>query len=285
MDLVTVTCFDDLNQMLLQAESIQKCVNTCTHWVIVNELQPRLDLWQTILEPYYTNHKLNLVSFSDEKYFLQYMSAGGYYSQQVFKLLISKFIKGKYLIVDTKHVFKSPINLNDYSEQHGNGLITDYSKFETVNVNHVTIRVYAKKIGIPVSYLHLDCLCPYVIDGDLLNQDDSLDKLLRWLISLGNSKYQTTFKNPVHVNEYLLYSTLVQKYKPLKEQSLNKRIKSIYLWNNEKFSLIDADQLNECPLIGFHRNWINNCSDEELNLANEWLDKLQFKNKLIRTKQ
>lgn len=285
MDLVTVTCFEDFTQTLIQAESIQKFVEPCTHWIVVNEIRPELKYWKSSLAPYYTNHKLKLVSFSTHKYFSEYMRSGGYYSQQVFKLLVSKFIKSKYLVIDAKHIFKTPLNLNDYEDQRGNGTILDYSKVDAPNLNSLTIETYANKLGVPFSTRQLNCLCPFVIDAELLKQVDDLDDLLVWFSNIANNLVPGNVSNQIHVNEYLLYSTIFQKYRSLEEQSLNKRIKSIHIWENELFSTIDSQQFDEFPLIGFHRRWVNTCPDNELKLANDWLNRFNFKNKLTRTKK
>ena len=58
MYLATVTCNRDFQQMLLQAESIQRFLNPCKHVIIINESYPDLDFWNRWLKPYYTNHEL-----------------------------------------------------------------------------------------------------------------------------------------------------------------------------------------------------------------------------------
>ena len=65
MDLVTVVCNRDYQQMLLQAESIQKFLAPCKHWVIVNDEEPDVLFWQENLSKYYTNHELIVIPYTD----------------------------------------------------------------------------------------------------------------------------------------------------------------------------------------------------------------------------
>ena len=58
--LVTVTCNKERHMMVLQAESIQKFLAPCKHWVIVNEFNVNVDAWKELLTPYYTNHELEI---------------------------------------------------------------------------------------------------------------------------------------------------------------------------------------------------------------------------------
>ena len=69
MDLVTITCNRDLQQMLLQAKSVQKYLKKgTTHWIIINENKKFLRKfnWKNLLSPYY-NLVGNFSNFSKEK--------------------------------------------------------------------------------------------------------------------------------------------------------------------------------------------------------------------------
>ena len=51
MYLATVTCNRDFQQMLLQAESIQKFVEPCKHVIIINEDKFDYNFWYRWLKP------------------------------------------------------------------------------------------------------------------------------------------------------------------------------------------------------------------------------------------
>ena len=61
MNLVTVACYRDFQQILLQAESISLFLEPCTHYIIVNEEKIDLDFWYKWLSPYYKNHELKII--------------------------------------------------------------------------------------------------------------------------------------------------------------------------------------------------------------------------------
>ena len=63
MNLVTVTYYVDLRQMLIQAESINQHITGITHWVVVNSRFNNMDRWYKLLSPYYTKNKLKLINY------------------------------------------------------------------------------------------------------------------------------------------------------------------------------------------------------------------------------
>lgn len=274
MDLVTVTSMKEHQQMILQAESLDKFVKPCTHWVVINDIDPDLEFWSKNLSKYYTNHTLKLITFNDHEHFSTYVHQGGYYSQQVFKLLISKYITGKYLIIDTKSFFVEETNLEDYEDQIGNGQIHDYAKDYRQNVLPSTIKMYARALNTLIDYKHLDCFCPFVVDTEILRSVNNLDELLNWFINL-NSK---------HICEYLLYSTIFQKNKKIVKQKLKNRISSNYIWPGELFSSFSNEDFKKHRLLGLHYEWLRTCSDDELELANKYIKNIGFTNILSRPK-
>ena len=88
MNLVTVACNRDFNQMLLQAESIQMHLDPCTHWVIVNERNPDINFWQSALSPFYKNHELKLLFPGELLFPGKHYYKGGWNSQQTYKFWI-----------------------------------------------------------------------------------------------------------------------------------------------------------------------------------------------------
>jgi hypothetical protein len=284
MDLVTVTCLKEQAQMVLQAESIQKFVEPCTHWVIINEpILPDFKYWHSLLDQYYTKHTLKLISFHDDPSHDNYHQAGGYYSQQIFKLLVAKYIKEKYIVIDTKNIFIKSTNINDYNNcLGGHGSYIDYHAYNLTyqplsNINDCTIRTYCKKLKIPASYVHLNCFAPFIIDARVINSVKDLDGLMHWFSSIP-VKYNLPRKAPVYMCEYLLFSVIANKFNYSTVES--NPLRSAYLWQHSKFSKETIDEFTTDNLIGFHYTWIANSTDEELRFANEWLATLGFKNTL-----
>lgn len=284
MDLVTVTCLKEQAQMVLQAESIQKFVEPCTHWVVINEPTLHdLGYWHSLLDQYYTKHTLKLISFHDEPFHEMYHRAGGYYSQQVFKLIIAKYIKEKYIVLDTKNIFIKPTNTADYKDCLGGpGGYIDYHAYNLTfqplsNINDCTIKTYCKKLKTPTSYVHLNCFAPFIMDARAIHSVKDLDGLMQWF-SVIPIKYNFPRKAPIHMCEYLLFSALANKFNYTAAEP--NPLRSSYLWQDSKFSKETIDELTTDNLIGFHYNWIKHSTDDELRFANEWLASLGFKNTL-----
>ena len=104
MDLVTVTCDLDFNQMLLQAESISKFLKPCTHWVVINDQHIDKEKWESALTPYYHNHTLKLFTPN----WNSIPSDFGWAKQQAYKFVVSKYVNDDYLLLDSKNFFIKP---------------------------------------------------------------------------------------------------------------------------------------------------------------------------------
>jgi len=62
MDLLTVTCSRDKNEMALQAHSIDMWVqNPCRHVVIIEDDLMPLSEWESLLNRFYKRHELCLI--------------------------------------------------------------------------------------------------------------------------------------------------------------------------------------------------------------------------------
>ena len=97
-NLVTVACNRDFRHLLLQAESIQKFVEPCTHWIVINEFE-NLDIgyWENSLRPFYTNHQFNILIPND--FDIKSLTHGEWHSQQFFKIAIANIINEDYLLL------------------------------------------------------------------------------------------------------------------------------------------------------------------------------------------
>ncbi len=207
MDLVTVTCIRDINAMIKQAESIQKFVKPCTHWVILNDEHVDKELWNNVLTPFYTNHNLKLVvpkwkqwdfNFLTRLFHVPYHPMG-YKIQQVHKLLISEKLTDDYLITDSENIFIKPTDINDWRDTIGSGTTIEFSKLGSYKE---TIPHYAKKIGCDIPNLLLEPTTPFVINLEVMKSVEKLRPLLKWFHKL----------NKVPQSEFFLYSLLAYKH-------------------------------------------------------------------------
>jgi hypothetical protein len=270
MDIVTVTCQLDSYQMIQQAESISLFVKPCTHWVIVNDVNVNLEMWEKKLAPYYKTHKLNLKTYDITAWPKLNAHFDGYYIQQILKLLISKEIKDDYLLLDSKNLFLKEINIENFRHQTGDGRIYNFTNRNHLSCHLETIEHYASKLNIPVNYNHLNPILPFVINYEVMKQINNLDQVLNWFSDKGD----------ISMSEFLLYSSLCQKYNYVPKTSINP-IKSVYFWNKEKW-IHKMAQMHNIDIVGFHRQWINNTSTKNITRANKFLRSLGFTHLLKR---
>jgi hypothetical protein len=122
MELVTVTCDRDFNQMVLQSHSINRFVISgmpIVHWVIIESSNKSMQEWKDVLSPFYQRHNLKLILGSslikvDEKIY-------GYFRQQMLKLLIANLVDDDtYLVLDSKNVFVRHCSLDTWPIEEGN---------------------------------------------------------------------------------------------------------------------------------------------------------------------
>lgn len=125
MELVTVTCDRDFNQMVLQSHSIDRFVISgmpITHWVIIESSNKSMQEWEDALSPFYQRHNLKLILGSslikvDEK-------IHGYFRQQMLKFLIVNLVNDDtYLVLDSKNLFVRHCNLDKWPVEEGNNYL------------------------------------------------------------------------------------------------------------------------------------------------------------------
>lgn len=127
MDLVTVTCTRDFEQMILQAHSIDVFLTRpCRHWVFVEDQITELDTWRQALSPWYKKHKLELLPA--RHYDIPGINTG-WDRQQLIKMEAAKFVRtNTYLVLDSKNFFVKPTNLYNWPVSEGNNLIYDIKR-------------------------------------------------------------------------------------------------------------------------------------------------------------
>ena len=127
MDLVTLTFKRDLRHTVLQAESIQKFVSPCDHWVIVNEFgisEKRKQLWRKILQPYYTKHRLRLWFPDDlnaDNKLNQDITKSSYFLGFKYQFTVAQFLDDDYVVLNAKNFFVKPVNLESWRNIVGSG--------------------------------------------------------------------------------------------------------------------------------------------------------------------
>lgn len=123
IDLVTVTCARDFDQMILQSHSLDLFVKPlCNHWVFIEDSKIPKEIWYQSLKPYYTQHSLHLIQNTKS-----YPIAGfnsGWQRQQVIKLEAARYVQSRsYLCLDSKNFFINPTDLQHWPVLEGNNLV------------------------------------------------------------------------------------------------------------------------------------------------------------------
>jgi hypothetical protein len=130
-DIVTVAFDRDFYILLLQAQSINKFVTDCTHWIFIQSTTKSFEEWEDALSPYYINNRLNLINSSYMSTFSSTVHYSGWCEQQVLKLTASNKIKEEsYLILDSKNIFIRHTDLSDWPFEEGNGLYMKNPKLD-----------------------------------------------------------------------------------------------------------------------------------------------------------
>jgi len=261
MDLVTVTCNLDFNQMLLQAESISKFLKPCTHWVVINDQNIDKEKWELALSPYYHNHSLKLLTPNWD----DIPARDGWYKQQAYKFTISKYLDDDYLIFDSKNFFIKPTDINEWQNTQGCGLSEDL--LTKGNKWLPTVQAYASKLNVAPSTTITCMQTPYVFKIEEIRKLGDIDLFADWFL-----------KHPVTPSEFIFYSHLIE----YKENSQS-TYKHFTLW--PKTSTITDKELNcfnlekNIKVIGIHRRYLEKLNFEQINVLNRWLSGLGFQNK------
>jgi hypothetical protein len=125
MNIVTITFDRDFDQLLLQADSIDKYLKTkAIHWIIVESTSKSHQEWKDALTPFYKFHELKLLFFGDFEY-----PNNGYQRQQILKFLISTYVQEEfYLVLDCKNFLVKETALTFDLDEEGNRSVFDNSK-------------------------------------------------------------------------------------------------------------------------------------------------------------
>jgi len=275
MYLATVTCLRDFDQMLLQAESIGKFVEPCTHVVVINDENPDLNFWYKWLMPYYKNHELLLYPAVKVKstHPKTLKETSGWNSQQLHKFLIGlncyHINDDDYLILDSKNFFIKPTKLSEYENIIGSGLLDFVNKtpFKICN------EYYAELFNVEPLEKILVTSTPFVIKTTLIRQytRESLEKIF---LEGENSKGE-----PVHPSEFIFYSYLVKEYL----QDMQEIVIGLQFYKNEIDNLayhIHGLHTKHVKICGIHRELLHMAYPSAIDFLNDWLYNLGLENKL-----
>lgn len=269
MDLLTVTCFHDKLPMLLQAESIQKFVSPCTHWVVINDNVHSIDEWYCLLKPYYQNHTLKVIP---APFINEYVSnSAGWVSQQVYKLYAYKLIKEDYLVLDSKNFFIKPCSTSDWSDVIGSGVIEGYRDNSGWAL---AVDAYSKHFNLPTDYIQLAVLTPFVFKKEIFEQVEDFDQFLLDFINIDTIK-----------SEFLMYSLLLRKLGVFPTVDLTHIKHRKYNTITKKYRKIKIEQYidymfssENIKVAGLHRHFLNVMSKDDKVGIIKWLRNLGFKN-------
>lgn len=259
MDLVTVTCLQDKEQFLLQAESIQKFLKPCRHWVIVNDEIVDEEEWKKSIEPFYDKHELKLLFFN----WNTFPRGSGYQKHQCYKLLISKVIKSDYLVLDSKNFFIKDSDTEDWRGIIGSGRLQDYST--PGNIWLSTIETYQKRLSVianPKKQISIET--PFVIKKEILDNILNFDKFLFWFNRQQIDHSEFLYYSLIAETKGLLHPDLFFK-KPLHQTFFPGSPTNL----NEQLARIDNSA--EIKVFGLHRNYINKLDQNNLNILRSWL--------------
>ena len=185
MDLLTVTCLRDKDDIVRQAQSIQLYLEPCTHWIVVNEEAPNKEFWRNLLEPYYTRHTLKLLfprwkdwaMNSLQQWWYEPKHPQGYKIQQVYKLMMHQIIQDDYLIIDSDTFFIKPCSVNDWKDIVGSGRTLKFNDFD-IPIK-TAISNYANKLNYNIPNLFFDNCVPYVFNYNVLNMPN-IKRIVKW---------------------------------------------------------------------------------------------------------
>jgi len=264
MDLVTIACEQDFDVMRLQAESISKFLQPCTHWVTINERFPDKQRWKDMLEPYYTKHKLVLLF---PKWYEYLHVPDGFNRHQVYKLKMVNYIKDEeFLCLDPKDFFVKPCSTTDWAGVLGCGWIAYDSNWEPV------IKRFAEYFNVdPVREKQFASECPFVWRTELVKSLGDIEKFCSWYLK-------------GKCGELVLYSYLANH---LVDESFVPRKFARIFWRGETVNetvLQDTYNTDYVKVMGFHRYVRYAATDEQLAAINVWLNQLGFKTPVVRFK-
>jgi hypothetical protein len=263
MDLVTITCNRDFELSRLQAESIDKFLDPCTHWVFVNERFPNKKKWREMLEPYYTKHTLKLIF---PKWYEYLFTIDGFRRHAAYKLLMVNYIDHDFVALDPKNFFVKPCNINEWKDIVGSGEIGWDSKWQAASER------YAKKFNMPlVTDEMLLSECPFVYKIDLLKQLGDMNKFVKWY--LADQSCETVLYS--YLANHLVKNNFIHQMKHKTYWRMDPPLSVDELYHNLHYN-------QNIKMVGFHRFYLLKIPEQNLKDINQWLRVMGFKSQIAR---
>lgn len=152
MDLVTIACERDIQDLLLQAHSIDKFIDKpCRHWITVEDESLTPEEWHGLLAPYYTRHKLFLTLSKRPDLHFDEPFTLGYRRQQTLKLLsVSGITSEVCVVLDCKNIFVKPFTLSHWPYRNGKGKYTTLDEEADTFFPRQWIDCIHRKTGLPI---------------------------------------------------------------------------------------------------------------------------------------
>jgi hypothetical protein len=260
--------------MVLQAESVQKFLAPCIHWVIINEEIVDIAKCKSALSPYYKNHTLRLLTLKD---FKPINSTQGWVRQQVLKLRISEFTDNDYLLIDTKFFFVKPTNLDFWKDKIGNGNLytlnnSVYSCWKPAS------QLYADKLNLPIIN-DVFFAFPFKIKIEYL-KDVDMDFLQACLLLKPENGYASEFvlysylaRNEInHGTGKLVESKDIPYITPIDIRNLSDIESLTFLVKKANMSKTDPD----LKIFGLHPNYLKTASPRHFMYINYYLKSLSL---------
>ena len=263
MNLLTVTCDRDLEQMILQAESINKfVVNPCRHWVFINEKNPDIEKWRSKLQHFYTRHEL-IFDVPDGP-----MHPQGWWSQQIYKILMSEKIQDDYLVLDSKNFFINPTNIDEFKDKLGHSFkwkVDD--KFWSKTIIH-----YCRKLQVEPSF---DSIMypwtPFLIKQSVIKEFGDLNQFAKWFLADPDNNIYYDKYMP---SEFLFYSIVGQKHNLIRFNENEGLYDTIwpndYNKNDILFHIKKFNKKNT-KMVGLHHKLLEQLDDNEKTAINLFL--------------
>ena len=284
MYLATVTCNRDFQQMLLQAESIQRFLNPCKHVIIINESHPDLDFWNRWLQPYYTNHELVIIPRIDYAYPTNSLGtrdrygeidsvSNGWRSQQLQKMLLAYKFEDDYLLLDSKNFFIKPTDINEWEDSIGSG---NFLKYGAEHSLCGTYTKYSELFEKDIAY-YTKPATPFKVKREPLVSKCKVGEL-------GYKLFYPEHHN-VSASEGIFYSFFVEdEINQLVDISV---VKSLTIWGPDKPDLtkllFKMSMDSNLKVAGLHREILSTISKDESKIIDYWLNSdkhMGFTNKI-----
>jgi len=278
MYLATVTCNRDFQQMLLQAESIQRFLHPCKHVIIINEEYADIDFWNKWLQPYYKNHELLIIPKIYHEYPIIQLGPRDRYgdlnknyqnwtSHQLQKMLLAYHFDDDYLLLDSKNFFIKETSISEWDNVIGNN---NFQEFEEVINCNTTYKKYAELFGREIEYF-ISPYTPFKIKREPLTSKCSLSELAYKLF------YPIFHSLPIY--EGIFYSFFVED--EINKQHAINQVEGLQrdsiIWEHSNDLILKLNKIILHPdikVMGIHRDVLSAITEHELKIINVIINRM-----------